>query len=119
MPVHMRGPKPVPIADRLWPRVDTSGECWLWQGPKNPNGYGLIGTGRKGRIMLVHRLVWMLMYGDPSGLCVLHHCDVRACCRPEHLFLGTQLDNVRDMTAKGRRSPHAHAPRKNPRASLL
>jgi len=52
--------------------------------------------------MLVHRLVWMLFNGDPGEMHVLHRCDMPACCNPEHLFLGTHLDNMRDMDEKNR-----------------
>jgi hypothetical protein len=56
-----------------------------------------------GRSMLSHRVSWVEANGPiPDGLCVLHRCDNRACVRPEHLFLGTHLDNIRDMMAKGR-----------------
>lgn len=54
-----------------------------------------------------HRISWLIHRGPiPSGMLVLHSCDVRRCVNPKHLFLGTQLDNLRDMATKGRaRSP--------------
>jgi hypothetical protein len=78
--------------------------CWLWEGSQNGNGYGHIGLGGTGGGNgLVHRLMWELHNGTvPDGLWVLHRCDVRACCNPDHLFLGTPLDNMQDMHAKGR-----------------
>jgi hypothetical protein len=58
---------------------------------------------RKGKILKVHRLAWAEANGPiPTGLRVLHKCDVPACCNPDHLFVGTQLDNVTDMRVKGR-----------------
>ena len=53
--------------------------------------------------MYAHRVAWMLAHGPiPRGMNVLHRCDVPRCVNPDHLFLGTQHDNVRDMIAKGR-----------------
>lgn len=55
--------------------------------------------------MKAHRAAWELAYPEaciPKGLFVLHKCDVRHCCRPDHLFLGTQQDNMDDMVSKGR-----------------
>ena len=55
----------------------------------------------------MHRLMWEQKNGPvPDGLFVLHRCDVRACCNPDHLFLGTPLDNMQDMHAKGRFIPN-------------
>lgn len=89
-------------ASRFWSRVDKSGECWVWKGSVTPPGYGRIGyDGKRG---YAHRLSWELANGPiPDGMFVLHRCDNRVCVRPEHLFLGTQSDNMADMDAKGRR----------------
>jgi hypothetical protein len=71
--------------------------CWLYHG----NRYGNVKY--KGHQISTHRLAWLLAYGPiPEGLFVLHHCDTPPCCRPDHLWLGTALDNMRDMIAKGR-----------------
>lgn len=80
--------------------------CWIWIGTLWPNGYGYCRTEsrRNSPRELAHRLSWRLHVGEiPVGMNVCHRCDVRSCVNPAHLFLGTQLDNVRDMDAKGRR----------------
>ncbi len=88
-------------AQRFWEKVDTAGPCWLWTASKDSGGYGTIGSG--GKIRKAHRVSWEMHRGPiPKGLCVLHRCDVRGCVNPEHLFLGTQDDNMKDCAAKGR-----------------
>ena len=77
--------------------------CWNWAASLNLDGYGNIW--RDGRTVLAHRASWELFKGPlPKGLLVLHKCDNTACVKPEHLFLGTQKDNMNDMAAKGRRA---------------
>ena len=75
--------------------------CWLWETSTNENGYGLIKA--NGRTQTAHRVSWKMRNGAiPHKLQVLHKCDVRCCVNPEHLFLGTNQDNVDDRVAKGR-----------------
>jgi hypothetical protein len=82
-------------------------ECIEWDGYTNAGGYGRAWV--NGRDHLIHRLAWQEVHGpipvdpDPKKrLCVLHRCDNPPCFNIDHLFLGTQLDNIRDRDAKGR-----------------
>jgi hypothetical protein len=97
--------KQIPLMVRLWSRVDCKSDgCWIWNGPVNKAGYGVVGKGgRSGGMLLTHRVSWEMLRGPiPDGMNVLHRCDSPPCVNPDHLFLGTQADNVADMLAKGR-----------------
>lgn len=79
--------------------------CWLWMGYLTGRGYGHLGRRRHGKKLdyKAHRYSFEMHNGPiPDGLCVLHKCDVRNCVNPEHLFLGTQADNMKDRDLKGR-----------------
>ena len=90
---------------RFWSYVKVGDGCWPWGGPLDKDGYGIIGSHR-GRCK-AHRLSWEIANGyTPEGVCVLHHCDNPGCVRPDHLFLGSPADNVRDRTKKGRTARH-------------
>lgn len=76
--------------------------CWGWSGcaPKNP-GYGQFRYSMKK--IRAHRASWIIHFGEiPQDMLVLHKCDNRTCSNPEHLFLGTDKDNLLDMIKKGR-----------------
>lgn len=95
---------------RFWSKVQKSDGCWLWTGTKRTANYGCINI--DGIQYLAHRVSYRLAYGDiPRELCCCHHCDNPACVRPDHLFLGTDADNVRDMVRKGR---HVNVPKSRP-----
>jgi len=86
----------------FWKKVDKSGNCWEWIAGFGHCGYGQFRVGDKPQ--LSHRVSWKLENGPiPEGLFVLHKCDNPPCVNPKHLFLGTQKDNLADMTSKGRR----------------
>lgn len=95
-------------------QLDDATGCLEFVGGKRGKGYGCF-TVSTGRTEGAHRVAWELENGPiPMGLHVLHRCDNRPCCNPEHLFLGTNRDNIADMIAKGRdrkvqgvESPHA------------
>lgn len=97
---------PVPSADvvlvaRFRARVRVSSECWEWTGGRYWDGYGHLR--HMGRSLKAHRVAWELFCGPiPAGLSVLHRCDNPPCVRPDHLWLGTQSDNIKDMVNKGR-----------------
>ena len=90
------------LKERFNRRIKKTKYCWTWTGYVDPKGYGRIHA--KGNpSMLAHRLSWELHFGlIPKGVFVLHRCDNPCCVRPDHLFLGSQNDNVQDMIKKGK-----------------
>lgn len=95
---------------RFWEKVDKSGpipahlphlgNCWVWIAGLNKDGYGKF---RYGKDIYAHRYSWLIHFGKSmEGLGVLHKCDNPSCIRPEHLWIGTPLDNTRDCISKGR-----------------
>jgi hypothetical protein len=95
------------LESRFWSKVDTSGgpdACWPWTGAVNESGYGVMRPEgrRSGPTVKAHRVSVQLDGRDPAGRVVCHLCDNPPCCNPKHLVLGSQMDNVRDMHAKGR-----------------
>lgn len=94
----------------FWSYVDRSGECWIWKGPVHTSGYGTFNLNK--RPYQAHRVAYALAHpgatefwapidkGSPGF--VLHRCDVRRCCNPNHLYLGSYVENMRDMISRGR-----------------
>jgi len=81
--------------------ADPSSGCILWVGNTGKTGYGMLNW--QNQPWLAHRLAWIEVHGRiPSGMNVLHRCDVRACINSAHLFLGTTADNMRDRREKER-----------------
>ena len=83
-------------------QIDPITGCWNWMGSKNSYGYGVVYRNKSP--LTVHRLsamIW-LRFDLNSKLFVLHKCDNRKCFNPDHLFIGTQKDNMKDKTNKGR-----------------
>lgn len=92
---------------RFFEKINKTETCWIWIGCKDPKGYGRIGTGgRAGKDVFAHRLSYVFHKGEiPQGMLVCHKCDNPACVNPDHLFIGTQFDNMRDCVRKGRLKP--------------
>src|SRR5216684_5338726 len=106
MPNQYTGP--IRVLDRFWAKVVKNGPtmpgmespCWSWTASLSA-GYGCLRI--EGRTERAHRLSWEIHNGPiPDGMDVLHRCDHRPCARPDHLFLGTALDNMHDAAIKGR-----------------
>lgn len=96
------------LLGRFWSRVRMGDGCWEWQGSRTQFGYGKIKV--QGVERTTHRFSWELANGPiPPGAYILHRCDNPPCVRPDHLFLGTQADNIHDMDDKDRRNaPSEH-----------
>ncbi len=91
------------LSERLWSRVNRDGDCWEWTGYRRESGHGQLSGPDGKRLTSPHRVAYELECGPiPEGMVVMHKCDNPPCCNPDHLELGTQADNLRDMFAKGR-----------------
>lgn len=95
--------------NNFWTKVKKTDSCWLWMRRTDDiTGYGRVNI--NGHNYNAHRIAWMITFGEiPDnnsyhGICVLHKCDNRKCVNPNHLFLGTQKDNMRDAKQKHRLS---------------
>ncbi len=91
--------------ERFFAKVNKTDTCWLWTAALNfPNGYGLFGVpGGNGKTITAHRMSWIIHNGAiPDKMYICHRCDVKSCVNPDHLFLGTQSDNINDSVSKGR-----------------
>ena len=100
--------KPIPVLSesdklRFFSKISTTPTeqgCLEWLANK-AGGYGRIKIGKG--LFSSHRIAYFIRYGeDPGELQVNHRCDNRACCNADHHYLGTQLDNMRDMVARSR-----------------
>lgn len=92
--------KEIPLRDRLMSKFAVAQNgCWLWTGVKNDAGYPMIW--KDGKAVRAHREIYKLFKNDLTDeLMVCHKCDIPSCVNPEHLFIGTHLDNNRDAKSK-------------------
>jgi HNH endonuclease len=92
--------------DYLNQRLDKSGDCWIYTGGKDKDGYGQVHcakTAKELEVTRAHQMAYKTWVDDyEKGLMVCHTCDNPSCCNPKHLFVGTALDNNKDMNNKGR-----------------
>jgi len=97
--------KNMPFLQYFWDKINAldDTDCWIYVGSKDKDGYGLIKNNQ--HLMKSHRVAWELTHKSeiPDGMMICHYCDNPPCCNPYHLFLGTMLDNARDMIDKGRK----------------
>lgn len=111
MDIYKRTIKSTPelAIKRFWDKVDKKGEndCWEWKGAKGKHGHGVMTICQK--IVLTHRFSYELFYGKiPKGLYICHKCDNGSCINPQHLFAGTQKENMHDCVIKGRTAINTH-----------
>jgi hypothetical protein len=87
--------------ERFFKKVNKTDSCWLWTGALSSRGYGSFRV--DGKTISTHRLSYSWFKGEvPEGIFVCHTCDIPACVNPDHLWLGTNSDNMQDMIAKDR-----------------
>lgn len=88
---------------RFWCKVRKTAGCWFWIAARFQQGYGVFQD--EGKALRAHRVSWEMAHGKiPAGMHVLHTCDNPSCVRPDHLFIGTNADNMRDRDSKGRQA---------------
>lgn len=101
--------------EHFWSLVnkDGSGGCWLYEGPLSFEGYGYVncGNGPRRKQYQAHRYAWEILLKKPlpADKLLLHHCDIRNCVNPDHLYLGTRKDNIQDAIRRGRYN-HRYTP---------
>lgn len=105
------------IVGLFWKKVQKTDTCWLYTGYRDRNGYGLAYAGKRAGdpspTFYAHRLSYVLTHGSiPTGMVVMHSCDVPNCVNPDHLRLATQTENIADRVRKGRNKTESPRTRK-------
>lgn len=99
------GKKAEDLKIRFWKKVSKQkeDECWIWNAYKHKKGYGYFHA--NGSVMKSHRISFILENKTliPKGMCICHSCDNPSCVNPNHLWMGTNMDNIKDSLMKGRR----------------
>jgi hypothetical protein len=110
----------ITLDDRFWAKVDrkSGAECWPWTGANDgaAQGYGRIRF--HGKSIGAHVASWIIHFGIPTQN-VLHRCDNRRCVNPNHLFQGTQSENMKDAWRKGRITTLTHDSESQKRRNIL
>lgn len=98
------------LVERFWSKVRPTPSCWWWTGGTSAKGYGLIAIG-KHRMRQATQVSWEIANGRrfPPGMQANHTCDHPSCVRPDHIYPGTQKQNLADMYARNRRRHHRDA----------
>ncbi len=92
-----------PMLVKFFNRTLKTDDCWVWQGNRDRHGYGLFTHKGVYFCDFAHRVSYTIHSGPiPEGMAVCHRCDNPPCVNPDHLFLGSQLENIVDMQKKGR-----------------
>lgn len=90
--------------NRFLKYINKKGECWIWSSARNNKGYGFFSY--KGKATLAHRFSYEVYVGNiKKGFQICHICDNPACVNPKHLFMGTQIQNMKDCVQKKRNRP--------------
>ena len=93
------------MEERFWSKVNKTEDCWNFSSIPS-HQYGELAKDRLGHRVLAHRYSWQIHFGDiPDNMLVCHRCDNTRCVNPEHLYLGTYLDNNKDRAVKNRSNP--------------
>jgi hypothetical protein len=112
----LKSPNDTQIIDKLKNRLlkysDQIGNCRIWNSKPRTTDYGHGYLNIRNKQIMVHRAAWIAWKGPiPEGMNVLHKCDVPGCINPDHLFLGTQRENIHDMISKKRQQNYLHQPK--------